>query len=262
MGAATLTALLALTAGYGPLKKPAETSDGPPRYVVDITKVSNPVPRDEPKSHLGNKTYWVHGKKYSVMPNSQGYVQRGIASWYGTKFHKHKTSSGEPYDMFGMTAAHRNLPLPTYVRVTNLANKHSVIVKVNDRGPFHPNRIIDLSYTAAKKLGILSHGTGYVEVEALDPRHPNYFLADDIHKKKPKLYLQMAAFNQRSHALDFVDKLKVTVKDLPIYLSINQSRAKNIYKVLVGPFLGADQFYKLKKQVQYAGLGQGVAVLR
>jgi len=106
------------------------------------------------------------------MKDARGYVERGIASWYGTKFHGRRTSSGEIYDMYGMTAAHKTLPLPTYVRVTNLKNGRSVVVKVNDRGPFHDNRLIDLSYTAAKKLGIVATGTGLVEVRAITPGEP------------------------------------------------------------------------------------------
>ena len=128
------------------------------------------VVRAEPRSKYGNpSSYVVFGKRYHVLNSSQGFVERGIASWYGKKFHGRRTSSGELYDMHGMTAAHKNLPLPTFVKVTNLENERSVILRVNDRGPFHDNRVIDLSYTAAKKLGIVRKGTGYVEVRALQP---------------------------------------------------------------------------------------------
>lgn len=125
----------------------------------------------EPKSRSGNpESYVVFGQRYHVMNSvHHDYAERGIASWYGKKFHGRRTSSGETYDMYAMTAAHRSLPLPTYVRVTNLKNSSTVIVKVNDRGPFHDNRIIDLSYTAAVKLGIVRTGTGLVEVRVIDP---------------------------------------------------------------------------------------------
>ena len=148
----------------------ATVEDGAPRAKVDVAAIPDAVPKVEPKSRYGNPaSYAVYGKRYYPLNASDGYRERGIASWYGTKFHGRRTSSGEPYDMYAMTAAHKTLPLPTYVRVTNLENRRSVVLRVNDRGPFHTNRIIDLSYTAASKLGILSKGTGSVEVLALDP---------------------------------------------------------------------------------------------
>ena len=129
-----------------------------------------PIPKVEPRSRYGNpSSYVVFGKTYYTLPSSEGYVERGIASWYGKKFHGRPTSSREPYNMYAMTAAHTQLPLPTYVLVTNLKNGKQIIVRVNDRGPFHDNRIIDLSYTAATKLDIVREGTGLVEVRALDP---------------------------------------------------------------------------------------------
>ena len=127
------------------------------------------VPRSEPRSRNGNPPFYdVLGKRYFVLSSSVGYVERGVASWYGPGFHKVRTSIGEPYDMYGMTAAHKTLPLPAYVRVTNLQNGRSVVVRVNDRGPFVGNRIIDLSYTAAAKLDMLRNGTAMVEVRSLD----------------------------------------------------------------------------------------------
>ena len=128
------------------------------------------VPRAEPRSRYGNPPFYdVMGKRYFVLSSSVGYVERGVASWYGPGFHKVRTSTGEPYDMYAMTAAHKTLPLPAYVRVTNLQNGRSVVVRVNDRGPFVGNRIIDLSYTAASKLDMLRNGTAMVEVRTLEP---------------------------------------------------------------------------------------------
>ena len=125
----------------------------------------------------------MDGERYYVMDSSSGYVKRGIASWYGTKFHGQRTSSGEPYDMYAMTAAHKTLPLPTYAEVTNLLNGHRVIVKINDRGPFKDNREIDLSYAAAAKLGITDTGTGIIELKAIDPatyhKHPERTTVDN-----------------------------------------------------------------------------------
>jgi len=152
---------------------PFPVQDGGPVRAVDLSSVAEPVPRWEPRSRYGNPPeYTVFGKSYRVLPTADGYVERGMASWYGTKFHGQYTSSRELYDMYAMTAAHRSLPLPTYVRVTNLQNGRSTVVRVNDRGPFHSDRIIDLSYAAAYKLGIVQSGTAMVEVRALDPNAP------------------------------------------------------------------------------------------
>jgi rare lipoprotein A len=128
------------------------------------------VPRVEPRSRTGNPPFYdVLGKRYFVLSSSVGYAERGVASWYGPGFHKVRTSTGETYDMYAMTAAHKTLPLPAYVRVTNLQNGRSVVVRVNDRGPFVGNRIIDLSYTAASKLDMLRNGTAMVEVRTVEP---------------------------------------------------------------------------------------------
>jgi rare lipoprotein A len=135
--------------------------------------VADAMPRIEPRSRYGNPPFYdVFGKRYYVLSSSVGYWERGVASWYGPGFHKVRTSTGEPYDMYGMTAAHKTLPLPAYVRVTNLQNGRSIVVRVNDRGPFVGNRIIDLSYTAAAKLDMLRNGTALVEVRAIDPSTP------------------------------------------------------------------------------------------
>jgi rare lipoprotein A len=145
--------------------------DGPPQFYVNEDQIPNAVPKVEPLSKNGNMNhYTVFGKQYFVMNSSRNYEEQGIASWYGTKFNTHYTSNGERYNMLAMTAAHKTLPLPTYVQVTNLANGKQIIVKVNDRGPFESNRLIDLSYVAAKKLGMMGHGTARVNVKAIDPR--------------------------------------------------------------------------------------------
>jgi rare lipoprotein A len=137
---------------------------------ADLHQLPDAVPRAEPRSRYGNpRQYTVLGKTYQVLPEARGYRERGGASWYGRKFHGRRTSSGEAYDMFAMTAAHKTLPLPCYVRVTHLGNGRSVVVRVNDRGPFHPGRIIDLSYAAAARLDMLQSGSAQVEVEVIDP---------------------------------------------------------------------------------------------
>lgn len=152
---------------------PRAAKDGAPLHDVDVSKIPNAVPMALPKSKYGNPAHYeVYGKRYHVKNSSDNYQERGIASWYGTKFHSKRTSSGEPYDLYTMTAAHKTLPLPTFVKVRNLENGREIIVKVNDRGPFHDNRIIDLSYVAAKKLGITPTGTGLVELTAINPNKP------------------------------------------------------------------------------------------
>lgn len=147
---------------------PDSVTDGPPEVMLDSSTLKDAEPRYEPRSRYGNHSpYTVLGKTYEVIANDHPLTQEGIASWYGTKFHGKRTSSWETYDMLGMTAAHRSLPLPTYVKVTNLKNKRSTVVKVNDRGPFHSDRIIDLSYAAAVKLGFARHGTAPVKIEVI-----------------------------------------------------------------------------------------------
>ncbi|MDR5891876.1 septal ring lytic transglycosylase RlpA family protein [Halomonas mongoliensis] len=147
----------------------AMSGDAYPVAPPDVSRVPDAVPRLEPLSRGGNRsTYEVWGKTYSVLPDARGYARQGTASWYGEKFHGYATSNGEIYDMYKMTAAHRSLPLPSFVRVTSLENGRSVIVRVNDRGPFHNDREIDLSYAAAARLDILDRGTGRVKVEAID----------------------------------------------------------------------------------------------
>jgi rare lipoprotein A len=136
-------------------------------------QVPDAIPRYEPLSRYGNPPFYVvGGRRYAVLPTSNGYIERGVASWYGTEFHGLKTSTGEPYDMFAMTAAHKTLPLPCYARVTNLSNGNSVVVRINDRGPFVDNRIIDLSYSAARRLDMIRNGTAFVQVEVLTPAAP------------------------------------------------------------------------------------------
>jgi len=156
-----------------------------PKQHKDMSNAPDAVPKVEPHSRGGNKSrYEVWGKSYSVMASSIGFKQRGLASWYGQKFHGHLTSNGETYDMYAMTAAHKSLPLPTYARITNLANNKTVIVRVNDRGPFHGDRVIDLSYAAASKLDYRKTGVAEVLVEAIDARQWSPALEQSIRKQR------------------------------------------------------------------------------
>lgn len=172
-----LAALLGACAHVPPRHAaPPGTTPAPtvlPSQVPDLSAIPDAVPRAEPRSAAGNPPFYeVAGHRYVVLASATGYVERGVASWYGTEFHGLRTSTGEPYDMFAMTAAHKTLPLPCYARVTNLANGRSVVVRINDRGPFIANRIIDLSYTAALRLDMIRNGTAFVQVEALTPGAP------------------------------------------------------------------------------------------
>ena len=160
----------------GGLFRPSE-SDAVPDYIPDVDAIPEPEVRREPRARTGNRSYSVLGKRYHVLDTEHGYQEQGGASYYGKKFHGRRTSSGEVYDMYAFTAAHRSLPLPSYARVTNLDNGKSVVVRVNDRGPFHSNRIIDLSYAAAVKLGYREKGVARVEVRALTPDETNELAA-------------------------------------------------------------------------------------
>ena len=195
--------------------------DGPPPGPLPTTfrKVS---PVHEPLSRWGNPSaYNVNGQTYEVMTSSSGYRTRGLASWYGTKFHSRRTSSGEDYDMYALTAAHKTLPIPCYVKVKNLDNGRVAIVKVNDRGPFHEGRVIDLSYAAAAKLGLFPKGTAHVEIEALTIKgaHPAHY------------YLQAGAFASAQLAETLRTKLS-RLSPSPVFVEKQQNR----YLVRVGPF--------------------------
>lgn len=151
----------------------SDLGDGIP---PEIARIPDAVPRVEPLARSGNpESYVVFGRRYFTQKSSRGHVERGTASWYGRPFHGRRTSSGEVYDMYTMSAAHKTLPLPTYARVTNLENGRSVVVRINDRGPFHEDRIIDLSYVAAVKLGMRRQGTARVKVKAIQPRRGFWF---------------------------------------------------------------------------------------
>jgi rare lipoprotein A len=185
------------------------------------------------------------------MSSSQGYSERGIASWYGTKFHGRRTSSGEAYDMYAMTAAHRELPLPTYVQVTNLRNGRSAVVRVNDRGPFIGNRIIDLSYAAATKLGIIGNGTGLVEVTALNPNRPAQppRRVRTITNRAPNLFIQVGAFASRNNAEQLGYRLSNSLRR-PTRIQ----QAGNMFRVQIGPLSGVEQVDEVSLHLPALGI--------
>ena len=256
--------------------------DGPhDRPWVDPNTVSDAVPRDEPHSLYGNSPYTVRGVTYYPITDTQGYRERGVASWYGKKFHGRRTSSGEIYDMYAMTAAHRTLPLPSFVRVRNLENGRSVVVRVNDRGPFLDNRLIDLSYAAAAKLGILGTGTGIVEVESVGPQNmqkqvaqaPKIELispaaADEPRAvppvELPKLYLQVGAFETWDNAMGLRDRLE-RAAFRPIFiqsvLAPNVAVQTRVYRVRIGPVANVEQADRLAAQLAQHGVTNAIVVV-
>ncbi len=248
--------LAAFLSGCSIIPSVIDDDDGPPDRKIDVSHIPNATPKDEPRSRYGNpKSYVVRGKRYYVKSTSQDHIERGIASWYGNKFHGRRTSSGETYDMYGMTAAHTTLPLPTYAQVTNLENGRSIIVKINDRGPFHNNRIIDLSYTAASKLDILKKGTGIVEVVALNsgetaPPEPRQIRASG---KKPGLYIQIGAFSSRFNADRLANRLTNSL-NRSIRVKQSYSNGNEIFRVQVGPLLNVDQADTLSEKLAQLGI--------
>lgn len=234
--------------------------DNPP----DLSQLQDMVPREEPLAKYGNKSpYTVLGKTYRVLPSAKGFKQTGKASFYGKKFHGLRTSSGEPYDMYAMTAAHRNLPLPSYVRVTNTTNGKSVIVKVNDRGPFHSERVMDLSYAAAAKLDILKAGTGQVRIEALDPADFAQQAAStpappaQMAVEAPHFFVQVGAFGARGNA----SALQSRLAEL-IYSPINIVSSEGIHRVHVGPFFNREDAEKAATLIKNHDLGTPLVVNR
>ncbi len=218
---------------------------------IDFNIIADAVPKTEPLSRYGNPlTYTVRGKRYQRLLSSEGYSEKGVASWYGTKFHGHRTSSGEPFDMYSMTAAHKTLPLPTYVRVTNLDNRRSIVVKVNDRGPFHDQRIIDLSYAAAGKLGILGKGTGRVEVIALTSAEP---------EEQPRFLIQVGAFKTRTNAVALRQKLMSTI-NYDTHITSTRTQNGLIYRVQIGPFSDEKRARTLNKHLIDDGITGAIVI--
>ncbi|VAW75221.1 Septum-associated rare lipoprotein A [hydrothermal vent metagenome] len=249
----------------------SQRHDSAPGRQVDVSQVADAVPRVEPKSRYGNPaSYVVLGKRYYTMSSNTGYRERGVASWYGTKFHGHRTSSGETYDMYSMSAAHKTLPLPTYARVTNLRNGKSVVVKINDRGPFHENRLIDLSYAAANRLEILGKGTGLVEVVALNPAQPVARPPQQLASQPktaipvtttgitpataPLLYLQVGAFQSLGNAERLKRRLVATAPNGKLHISEGNTNQKRIYRVRIGPLDSVESADQLAQSLLQHGI--------
>lgn len=252
----------------GGLYKPG-VSDSGPAIPPDISALSEPRPQDEPRARYGNRSpYTVLGHSYHVMDSARGYVKRGTASWYGEKFHGRATSSLEPYDMYSFTAAHKTLPLPTFARVTNLENGRSVTVRINDRGPFYGDRLIDLSYAAAIKLGMHIKGTAAVEVRALGAGATAATVAptraamtapiaarSTASRHAVDTWLQVASFGDRVNAKRLVERLKDADVER-VKIQRKKVRGDHVYRVRIGPLAGREIAERLAAQVRALGLGQ------
>ena len=262
--------------------------DGPPERVPDnLMQIPDATPADEPFHKYANRPYTVFGQTYVPVANKEPRKERGIASWYGRKFQGQRTSSGEPYDMFAMTAAHRTLPIPSFAKVTNVKNGKSVIVRINDRGPFHPDRIIDLSYAAAAKIGIVNAGSGLVEVERVfspENKPPSDVSASSlppdtlpaaatitppaaavampsvqtamIAQDPGGLWLQLGAFSSAEGADAFRQKM---ARELPWLLEPLQVVPRDgLHRVRAGPYKNRDEAAaiaaKLRESLGYAPL--------
>jgi rare lipoprotein A len=243
----------------GPAPAPSVPERGtPPPPPTNLDAIPEPVPRLEPRSMRGNPiSYEVFGKRYFLLPTAEGYKERGVASWYGPDFHSRPTSSGEPYDMYAMTAAHKTLPIPCYARVTNLSNGRSIVVRINDRGPFVANRIIDLSYTAAHKLDMTRAGTTFVEVEVLTPGslpeaaraltpQPLPTLA------APEMFLQAGAFSGADNAAALASRLRAAGIANVLVRPPDASAA--LHRVRVGPVADIASFDLLAAELARLGI--------
>lgn len=226
---------------------------------IDFSKIPEPVPVVEPLSRYGNKSpYTVNGQTYRVLPSAAGYDERGIASYYGTKFNGYKTSDFETYDMYKFSAASKVLPLPSFARVTNLENGKSVIVRINDRGPFMPNRIIDLSLAAAVRIGIWPKGTGLVEVQGIDPAHPTAEPAPVTAVtartgRQPQLYVQVGAFADPANA----ERLAARLRSLnlgAVRVIAAAVDGRTLQRVQIGPLPDVDTVDRTTARLDALGL--------
>ncbi len=229
--------------------------------------VPDATPRAEPLSRYGNpKHYEVYGKRYYVQKSSKDFRQHGIASWYGKQFHGRRTSSGETYDMYEMTAAHKTLPLPTYVKVTSQRNGRSIVVRVNDRGPFHSKRIIDLSYAAAVKLGIANSGTAPVSIEAINtdtdakPKlQQELFTQQDASPTQSNQmisqsqFVQLGVFAELDNAKRLQNKILHSSLPTPEIITVTINDA-DLYRVLIGPIDSDDQIQSVSYQLEKMGI--------
>ena len=238
--------------------------DGPGEKPANLDQIADAQPKAEPPHRYANRPYQVFGKEYVPLASAQAYRQRGVASWYGKKFHGQRTASGETYDMYAMSAAHTTLPIPSYARVTRVATGRSVIVRINDRGPFHPGRMIDLSYAAALKLGFVHLGSAEVELESIEPGQaetpPQQAAAPTPSAAAPTeqalaapeqaaaVYVQVGAFSSRDNAENLRSRLEGEfgwLKDTVQVLAIG-----NLWRLHVGPYRTHDDARSVAERIE------------
>ena len=248
------------------------SQDRAPTQIVDLSIIPEVIPQPINRTMAGNRSpYTVLGKSYQVLPTEEGYNESGVASWYGEKFHGHKTSNGEVFDMYQVSAAHKSLPIPSFLRVTNLDNNRSIVVRVNDRGPFHGDRVIDLSYAAALKLGYADRGTARVQLESIVASgafrdrgvsattsaagNENLRVSSSSSK-----YLQVGAFSELSTAQEVSTKVE-EITSLPVFIrTVNISKSRTLHRVRVGPISDSGQIQRVSESVVAANLGSPYTV--
>lgn len=260
--------LLAACSGLetGPTVTRPVVSDGVPTGQLDPASIRDAVPRPEIPGRAGNYSpYTVLGKTYEVLPSGKGYQEQGVASWYGSKFHGRKTSNGEVFDAWGMTAAHKTLPIPAYLRVTNLDNGLTAVVRLNDRGPFHDDRILDLSYAAAVKLGFAERGTAPVRVEVIDfsPEEiasamPADRLQQPVGEESGDLYLQVGAFRNPASAANLRNRIEALTGRLVRVIST--TGAEPLHRVRVGPLPDVGEVAQVKAVLEQASMPAALVI--
>ena len=240
--------------------------DRAPEKPIDIINIPEVVPEPVVRTIAGNRSpYTVLGKSYFVLPSEEGYSERGTASWYGEKFHGHKTSNGEVFDMYQVSAAHKSLPIPSFLRVTNLDNNRSIIVRVNDRGPFHGNRVIDLSYAAALKLGYADIGTARVQLDAIITEKLSSGSVSRVNIEPKALssvsrvlkdqYLQIAALSSRVSATELLANVEEVI-DEPVFINtVKDPTGKTLYRVRVGPIGDPAELENISRKLVAADFG-------
>ena len=251
--------------GKGDFVVPADGAPQSPLSVEELAMLQDAVPSDEPLSRYGNTSpYTVLGKTYNILAKTDGFSQSGRASWYGQKFHGRRTSSGERYDMYKMTAAHKNLPIPCFVRVTNRDNGKSVILKVNDRGPFHSDRVMDVSWAAAAKLDMLQHGTANVSIETISPTRAlkeQQVIARQEPKAAPvKFFVQAGAFGNRDNAAALQSRL-LELASMQVNIQTSDDPMP-LHRVQIGPFNDEASALKTTQLLREAAVGSPVIVKR
>lgn len=233
----------------------AGRKDSAPSTPVAPGQIRVVIPKAEPRSASGNPPFYeVRGKRYHVLDDASGYREKGVASWYGKKFHGRRTANGERFDMYAASAAHKTLPLPAYARVTNLENGRSIIVRINDRGPFVANRLIDLSYGAAVELDMIRNGTSFVEVEVVSPRSQRRKKGGRRPPMVPgTLYVQVGAFADRGNATRLRSMLlNADVKD--VVIRKDRVNGRHIYRVRIGPVASVEEFDATVERVGELGV--------